>query len=70
VETYKAVDVQAHTFSRYWFIADSEVVSLRHWLPYFPPTKIPDTFLSQRLNQPQGYSGAGKIKSIEKSMNL
>jgi hypothetical protein len=40
-----------------------EVVSLMR-LSSFTPRKIPDT---QRLNQPQGHSAAGRIRSIEKN---
>jgi hypothetical protein len=47
----------------------SEVVSLIHQLP-FTPRKIPGTHFYQRLNEPQGHSAAGRIRSIEKYSDL
>jgi hypothetical protein len=35
-----------------------------------PPRKIPGTHFCERLSRPQGHSAAGRIRSIEKSIDL
>jgi hypothetical protein len=44
--------------------------SAPHASRLLPPRKIPGTHFRQRLSRPQGYSAAGRIRSIEKSHDL
>ena len=43
-----------------------KVFSSTHWPP-LPPGNIPGTHFCQRLSQPQGHSGAGRIMSMKNS---